>query len=113
MPSLPSRSRLLGRVLKRGYAASAAAAELTVSPSVSLADEPVSIAASGLSPSSAVSLELRLECASEKLNFKSWNRYRTCDDGRLDVGQAEALDGGDYCGVDGMGPVWSMKHVDR
>ncbi len=75
-------------------------------------DETVSITGSGLAPNAPVTLEITLQCPSERLDFRSTNRFFASTDGTLDPGESVALpDLSDYDGVDGMGPLWSMRPI--
>ncbi|XP_076996493.1 bile acid-CoA:amino acid N-acyltransferase-like [Tamandua tetradactyla] len=81
--------------------------QLTATPTSALADEPVHIRATGLSPSQVVTFEASLE--DEKGNlFHSRAYYRANEAGEVDLEHASAL-GGDYVGVHPMGLFWSLK----
>lgn len=83
--------------------------QLTVTPESSLADVPVWIRASGLTPFQRVTLYLWL--TDEKgVKFESRAFYRANKAGEVDVKEACA-EGGDYSGVWPMGLFCSMKPV--
>ena len=72
-------------------------------------DELVRIQVTGLSPKTPVTLQLSVHRPSDKLEFRSRSLYVSSDSGEVDVGAAEALEGGSYTGLDAMGPFWSMR----
>ncbi|KAL1776421.1 acyl-coenzyme A amino acid N-acyltransferase 2-like [Sigmodon hispidus] len=81
--------------------------QLIVSPSNALADEPVSILATGLHPSQLVTIKATLKDEKENL-FQSKAFYKANEAGEVDLEQASAL-GGDYVGIHPMGLFWSLK----
>lgn len=81
--------------------------QLIVTPSNALADEPVSIRATGLPPLQIVTIKATLKDEKEKL-FQSKAFYKANEAGEVDLEQASAL-GGDYVGVHPMGLFWSLK----
>ncbi|KAL6032838.1 hypothetical protein STEG23_014779 [Scotinomys teguina] len=81
--------------------------QLIVTPSNALADEPVSIRATGLPPSQIVTIKATLKHEQEKL-FQSKAFYKSNEAGEVDLERAPAL-GGDYVGVHPMGLFWSLK----
>ncbi|KAJ6654149.1 hypothetical protein lerEdw1_007418 [Lerista edwardsae] len=83
--------------------------QLTVTPESSLADVPVSIRASGLTPFQMVTLYLWLTDEKE-VKFESRAFYQANEAGEVDVKEACAQ-GGDYSGVWPMGLFCSMKPV--
>ncbi|XP_004483374.2 acyl-coenzyme A amino acid N-acyltransferase 2-like isoform X1 [Dasypus novemcinctus] len=83
--------------------------QLTATPASALADEPVHIRVTGLSPSQVVTVKASLK--DEKGNlFLSKAFYRANEAGQVDLEQDPAL-GGDYVGVHPMGLFWSLKPV--
>ncbi|XP_011232180.1 acyl-coenzyme A amino acid N-acyltransferase 2 [Ailuropoda melanoleuca] len=81
--------------------------QLTATPASALADEPVHIRVSGLSPLQLVTLMASLK--DEKGNvYRSKAFYKANEVGELDLTQAPAF-GGDYVGVHPMGLFWSLK----
>lgn len=81
--------------------------QLIVTPSNALADEPVSILATGLPPLQLVTIKATLKDEKENL-FQSRAFYRANEAGEVDLERAAAL-GGDYVGVHPMGLFWSLK----
>lgn len=81
--------------------------QLIATPSNALADEPVSIRATGLPPSQIVTIKATLKDEKENL-FQSKAFYQANEAGEVDLDQASAL-GGDYVGVHPMGLFWSLK----
>ncbi|XP_006010654.1 acyl-coenzyme A amino acid N-acyltransferase 1-like [Latimeria chalumnae] len=82
-------------------------AVLTVTPEVSLSDEPVTIRVSSLKPSQLVTLMTSL--TDEKgVKFLSRAFYRADENGEVDLQKAASL-GGNYTGVEPMGLFWSLK----
>ncbi|XP_050011914.1 acyl-coenzyme A amino acid N-acyltransferase 2-like [Alexandromys fortis] len=91
----------------RGPLTSLPMIQLIVTPSNALADEPVSILATGLPPLQLVTIKATLK--DEKGNlFQSRAFYRANEAGEVDLERAAAL-GGDYVGVHPMGLFWSLK----
>ncbi len=87
-----------------------AAARILVSPQRALVDEPVSVRGEDLPPDSLLTLCARV--ADESGNpWESRAVFRTDAEGRLDLGQAPALEG-TYTGVDPMGFIQSMRLPD-
>ncbi|KFO19066.1 bile acid-CoA:amino acid N-acyltransferase [Fukomys damarensis] len=81
--------------------------QLTATPLSALADEPVHIRVTGLSPFKVVSLQASL--SDEKGNlFCSQAYYKANEAGEVDLERDAAL-GGDYAGVHPMGLFWSLK----
>ncbi|XP_032274973.1 acyl-coenzyme A amino acid N-acyltransferase 2-like [Phoca vitulina] len=81
--------------------------QLTATPASALADEPVHIQVTGLSPMQLVTLTASLK--DEKGNvYQSKAFYKANEVGELDLMQAPAC-GGDYVGVHPMGLFWSLK----
>lgn len=81
--------------------------QLTATPASALADEPVHIRVTGLSPLQLVTLMASLK--DEKGNvYRSKAFYKANEIGELDLTQAPAF-GGDYVGVHPMGLFWSLK----
>ena len=58
---------------------------LVVSPSLSLVDDPLTIRGEGLPANTTVSLTTRLSSEKERISFSSTCRYRTTDQGTIDV----------------------------
>ncbi|XP_069602541.1 acyl-coenzyme A amino acid N-acyltransferase 1-like isoform X2 [Ranitomeya imitator] len=80
---------------------------LTVSPEISLVDEPVKIQAWGLPPDQVITLAAWLK--DEKgLIFHSRAFYRTDMEGKVDLEKTPAT-GGDFHGVCPMGLFWALK----
>ncbi|EHA98531.1 Bile acid-CoA:amino acid N-acyltransferase [Heterocephalus glaber] len=81
--------------------------QLTATPLSALADEPVHIRVTGLSPFKMVSLQVSLR--DEKGNlFYSEAYYKANEAGEVDLERDAAL-GGDYVGIHPMGLLWSLK----
>ncbi|EHB12650.1 Bile acid-CoA:amino acid N-acyltransferase [Heterocephalus glaber] len=81
--------------------------QLTASPLSALADEPVHIRVTGLSPFKMVSLQASLR--DEKGNlFYSEAYYKANEAGEVDLERDAAL-GGNYVGIHPMGLLWSLK----
>ncbi|XP_031232625.1 bile acid-CoA:amino acid N-acyltransferase [Mastomys coucha] len=81
--------------------------QLIATPSNALADEPVSIRATGLLPSQIVTIQATVKDEKENL-FQSKAFYKANEAGEVDLEQASAL-GGDYVGVHPMGLFSSLK----
>ncbi|XP_035294864.1 acyl-coenzyme A amino acid N-acyltransferase 2 [Cricetulus griseus] len=81
--------------------------QVIATPSNALADEPVSIRATGLPPSQIVTIKATLKDEKENL-FQSKAFYKANKAGEVDLERASAL-GGDYVGVHPMGLFWSLK----
>ncbi|CAJ0946375.1 unnamed protein product [Ranitomeya imitator] len=80
---------------------------LTVSPEISLMDEPVKIQAWGLPPDQVITLAAWLK--DEKgLIFHSRAFYKTDMEGKVDLEKTPAT-GGDFHGVCPMGLFWALK----
>ena len=109
--SLSSRVNLTYRLLHNSFksASTSSCVNLAVDPNPSMIDDRVRIKVTGLSPKAAVTLQLSVDRPSDKLDFRSRSLYVSSDSGEVDVGSAEALDGGSYTGLDAMGPFWSMR----
>ena len=96
--------------LLSGCTSSASQPERTVSvavrPGSSLADQPVQIEITGLSPGELVSVQL----SSTDANGVPWQAsaaYRADPGGAVDLSTATAISGS-YHGISGMGLIWSM-----
>lgn len=90
-------------------ASTSSCVNLAIGPNPSMIDDRVRIKVTGLSSKAAVTLQLSVHRPSDKLDFRSRSLYVSSDSGEIDVGSAEALDGGSYTGLDAMGPFWSMR----
>ncbi|XP_044539850.1 acyl-coenzyme A amino acid N-acyltransferase 2-like, partial [Gracilinanus agilis] len=84
--------------------------QLIVTPETALADEPLCIRATGLTPFQLITFTASLTDEKGKL-FQSRAFYKADEDGNVDLDQAAAL-GGDYVGVHPMGLFWSLKPVN-
>ncbi|XP_073440879.1 acyl-coenzyme A amino acid N-acyltransferase 1-like [Dendrobates tinctorius] len=80
---------------------------LTVSPEISLVDEPVKIQAWGLPPEQMITLKAWLKDEKGQI-FHSRAFYRTNLEGKVDLEKTPAT-GGDFNGVCPMGLFWSLK----
>ncbi|XP_077139178.1 acyl-coenzyme A amino acid N-acyltransferase 1-like [Ranitomeya variabilis] len=80
---------------------------LTVSPEISLVDEPVKIQAWGLPPDQVVTLAAWLKDEKGQI-FHSRAFYKTDMEGKLDLEKTPAT-GGDFHGVCPMGLFWALK----
>jgi dienelactone hydrolase len=87
-------------------AAKAAAMSLTVSPSVSLADAPVSVAIRGAAPSSQVTIKATTTLFGN--TFESHATYRVRPDGTVNLARDPATSGS-YTGIHPMGLFWSLR----
>ncbi|XP_006010653.1 acyl-coenzyme A amino acid N-acyltransferase 2 [Latimeria chalumnae] len=90
-----------------GFKKHSAMAVLTVTPEVSLSDEPVTIRVSSLKPSQLVTLMTSLT-DEQGVKFLSRAFYRADENGEVDLQKAASL-GGNYTGVEPMGLFWSLK----
>jgi dienelactone hydrolase len=82
-----------------------------VTPSLSLADQPIHILVTGLPAGKRVTLELRSTDAAD-VKWHSSGVFRTDAEGRLDLDQAPALSGS-YRGVWGSGLVVTMQYETK
>ncbi|XP_077139228.1 acyl-coenzyme A amino acid N-acyltransferase 1-like isoform X4 [Ranitomeya variabilis] len=80
---------------------------LTVSPEISLMDEPVKIQAWGLPPDQVVTLAAWLKNEKGQI-FHSRAFYKTDMEGKVDLEKTPAT-GGDFHGVCPMGLFWALK----
>lgn len=83
---------------------------LTAHPQVSRVDEPVRLAAAGLTPGADAILRVRTTDGSHR-GWESWARFRADSSGGIDPAVQEPLDG-TYSGVSATGLLWSMQPVD-
>ncbi|XP_039078820.1 acyl-coenzyme A amino acid N-acyltransferase 2-like [Hyaena hyaena] len=81
--------------------------QLTATPASALADEPVHIRVTGLTPLQIVTLTASLKDEKGYV-FQSQAFYRANEVGELDLTEASSF-GGDYVGVHPMGLFWSLK----
>ncbi|KAM4707501.1 acyl-coenzyme A amino acid N-acyltransferase 1-like [Discoglossus pictus] len=82
---------------------------LTVTPEVALADEPLKIRAWGLQPQQIITI--RAWVKDEKGNmFTSRAFYNSDNEGVVDLEHSSAI-GGDYKGIYPMGLIWALKPV--
>lgn len=81
--------------------------QLIATPSNALADEPVSIRATGLPPSQIVTIKATVKDEKDNV-FQSKAFYKANEAGEVDLEQTPAL-GGDYIGVHPMGLFSSLK----
>ncbi|XP_020665840.3 acyl-coenzyme A thioesterase 1 [Pogona vitticeps] len=99
-------ARLLSRPSLRRCSGGRAAATVSVTPAVGLADQPARIRVSGLSPWQEVTL--RALAASEQGSlFEACAHYRADAAGEVDLSR-EASRGGGYAGREPMGLFWSL-----
>ena len=75
---------------------------LVVSPSLSLVDDPLPIRGEGLPANTPVYLTTRLSSEQERINFSSTSRYRTPDQGKIDV-STQHTEGGSWIHGEGVG----------
>ncbi|KAM4049899.1 acyl-coenzyme A amino acid N-acyltransferase 1-like isoform 1-T2 [Anomaloglossus baeobatrachus] len=80
---------------------------LTVSPEISLVDEPVKIQAWGLPPDQIITLRAWVKDEKGQL-FNSRAFYKTDMEGKVDLEKSTAT-GGDFHGVCPMGLFWALK----
>ncbi len=80
---------------------------IDVTPMTSVADQPVSIRVSGLTPGTIASLRLR-STDSNGVPWSSSAAFRASPAGTIDPAQSAALSGS-YTGVSPMGLFWSMR----
>ncbi|XP_069819297.1 acyl-coenzyme A amino acid N-acyltransferase 1-like [Dendropsophus ebraccatus] len=80
---------------------------LSVSPEISLVDEPVKIQAWGLPPEQVITLRAWLKDEKGRL-FYSRAFYKTDMEGKVDLEKSPAI-GGDFHGVCPMGLFWALK----
>lgn len=83
--------------------------QVTVTPPVSLADEPVKICISGLKPKQLVTLRASLK-DDKGFSFHSKAFYRGDAAGEVDLERSEAT-GGDFQGVLPMGLFWALRSM--
>lgn len=81
-------------------------ANLVVSPSVGLADQPLTIVSTGLLPRAKYTLVARM--LMESVTCQSHAHYVADVDGMIDVGTMTSL-GGSYFGIEPMGLVWFLE----
>jgi dienelactone hydrolase len=90
-----------------GAPAAGGGISVDVTPMTSVADQPVSIRISGLTPGTIVSLRLR-STDSNGVPWSSSAAFRASSAGSIDPAQSAALSGS-YTGVSPMGLFWSMR----
>jgi len=79
---------------------------VTVRPQVSLADEPVHVAVSGLAPGELATIAVRSTDA-RGVGWAASAVYRANASGEIDLSRAPAMSGS-YRGTSAMGLIWSM-----
>ncbi|KAM4877152.1 bile acid-CoA:amino acid N-acyltransferase-like [Thomomys bottae] len=81
--------------------------QMTATPLSALADEPVRIQVTGLTPLQMVCFQASVKDEKNNL-FRSRAYYRADENGEVDLERDASL-GGDYVGVHPMGLLWSLK----
>lgn len=86
---------------------SIAAQQLTVSPLISLIDQPLEIKVAETTPNQLVKLQATTTDSDGKV-WKASGLFQTDEKGQLNLATASSLQGS-YCGIDPMGLFWSMQ----